>query len=216
MSRRKRAVLLLAGAFAAGLMAMILVSGYSSSVAGTYGELRPVVVVVRDLPARLPITPGRLARSLEIRQVPRRFVPVAALARTGDAAGFELAAPAPAGSYLTGNLLRLPRDERARHPGPGPGRAPVELAVSGAGALTGIRGRVDVLVTSEPTTGGSGRTVTAARRVPLIAIGRTGASEAGPGLTQVTLGLTPREARRLVQAESFARRVTVLPRGNGS
>lgn len=213
MNRRRRALLLLAGAAAAGLLAMVMVSGYSSSVAGTYGDLRPVAVVTRDLAPGDRITPKTVARSFGLRQVPDRFVPAAALLSPDDAIGLELAAAAPAGSYVTGNLLRVPGSNRARTPPAGKGRSPVELAVSGAGALAGARGKVDVLVTSEPSTGGSGRTVVAARRVPLIAVGRTGASDAGPGLTQVTLGLTPTEARRLVQAESFARRVTVLPRG---
>ncbi len=215
MSRRQRALLLLCGAAAAGILAIVLVSGYSSSIAGTYGELRPVIVVTRDLAAGEKVRPRTATGGLELRRVPVRFVPAAALARAADAVGFELAAPAPAGSYLTGNLLRPPGSSRHRAPPAGRGRSPVELAVSGAGALTGIRGRVDVLVTSEPATGGSGRTVTAARKVPLIAVGRTGESASGPGLTQVTLGLTAAQARRLVQAESFARRVTVLPRSAG-
>jgi hypothetical protein len=49
----------------------------------------------------------------------------------------------------------------------------------------------------------------------LIAIGTSGRSEAGPGLTEVTLGLTRRQAIELVDAESFARRITILPRGRG-
>lgn len=214
MSRRRRALLLFAGAVAAAVLAVVLVSGYSSSVTGTYGVLRPVVIVNRDLGRGERMTAGVATAALELRQVPARFVPAAALVRPDDAAGFVLAAPAPAGSYLTGNLLRPPGSPR-RVVRAGRGRSPVELAVSGAGALGTARGRVDVLVTSEPTTGGTGRTVVAARRVPLIAVGRAGASDAGPGLTQVTLGLTRSQARRLVQAESFARRVTVLPRAGG-
>lgn len=212
MSRRRRGLLLLAASAAAGLLAMVMVSGYSSSLAGTYGGLDPVVVVTRDLASGQRVVPKTVYGSLESRKVPGRFVPAAALSDPDDALGLELAAPAPAGSYLTGNLLRVPGNRRARLPRVGRGRSPVELAVSGAGALAGARGTVDVLVTSEPSTGGSGRTVVAARRVPLIAVGAAGGSDAGPGLTQVTLGLTPGQARRLVQAESFARRVTVLPR----
>ncbi|MDQ2623313.1 MAG: hypothetical protein M3Y45_09790, partial [Actinomycetota bacterium] len=124
----------------------------------------------------------------------------------------ETSGPLYEGSYLTSNLLRRPR---ARKEGqlkqPGLGRHAVEIAVSGAGALSGTSGQVDVLVTTEPTTGGTGRTYVAARDVPLLAIARTGASEAGVGLTQVTLGLTRRQAVDLVEAESFARKVTILP-----
>lgn len=213
MSRRRRAIALLAAAATAGLLAVALVSGYSSSLADGYGELRTVAVLTRDLPAGRPVSIRLAERALAVRRVPARFVPAAALAAPGQAVGLELAAPAPAGSYLTGNLLRPPGPDRPPVRSAGPGRSAVELAVSGAGALTGARGRVDVLVTTEPTTGGDGRTRIAARAVPLIAVGRPGASESGPGLTQVTLGLTRRQAVRLIQAESFARRMTVLPRG---
>ena len=89
----------------------------------------------------------------------------------------------------------------------------MEISVAGAGALTGA-GRVDVLVTTDNDRGG-GKTVVAARKVPLIAVGRGGQSEAGPGLTEVTLGLTRRQAIRLVDAETFARRITVLPPAGG-
>ena len=91
----------------------------------------------------------------------------------------------------------------------------MEIAVSGAGALAGTSGRVDVLVTTEPTTSGTGRTYVAARGIPLLAVAQTGASEAGLGLTQVTLGLTRRQAVELVEAESFARKVTILPGRSG-
>ena len=42
---------------------------------------------------------------------------------------------------------------------------------------------------------------------------RPGEEEAGPQLAEATLGLTRREALRLIAAESFARRVTLLPEG---
>ncbi len=213
MRRSRRAIVLLLAAAGTGTLAMVMVSGYSSSVTATYGALRPVVVLTRDLPAGRAVSSRAAGRSLAVRQVPARFVPSQALSRPEEAIGLELSTSAPAGGYLTGNLLRAPRTDRRRTPSAGRGRSAVEIAVSGAGALAGVRGRVDVLVTSEPTTGGSGRTTVAARRVPLIAVGRPGGAEAGPGLTQVTLGLTRREAVRLVQAESFARRMTVLPRG---
>ncbi len=51
------------------------------------------------------------------------------------------------------------------------------------------------------------------RAVPLLAIG-PGAEGPGPGVTSVaTLGLTRRQALRLIAAESFARKLTLLPRG---
>jgi hypothetical protein len=73
---------------------------------------------------------------------------------------------------------------------------------------------MDVIVTSEPAGAGQGRTYVAARRVPLLAL-RPGLEGADPeGTSVATLGLTRRQALRLISAESFARRVTLLPAGS--
>ena len=209
MSRRRRATLMLLAAAGAGLLAMSLVGGYSSSVADSYGELRQVVVLTRGLAPGQVISPEAAADGFELRKVPARFVPAAALSNPGQAIGLEVVAPLPAGSYLTAPGLRPPGSRKQEQPSPGRGRHAVEISVAGAGALSGA-GRVDVLVTSDNDRGG-GSTRVAARRVPLIAVGRSGQSEVGPGLTEVTLGLTRSQAIRLVDAETFARRITVLP-----
>lgn len=212
MSRRRRALLFTVLAGVAAIIAMSLVSGYSSSVVDSYGAMRPVVVVTNALPAGASIT-GKAARTgFEVRRVPARFSPAGTISDAGQAVGLETSGPLYVGSYLTSNLLRRPESERKNDERtPGPGRHAVEIAVSGAGALAGTSGRVDVLVTTEPTTAGSGRTYVAARGIPLLAVAQTGASDAGVGLTQVTLGLTRRQAVELVEAESFARKVTILP-----
>jgi hypothetical protein len=96
----------------------------------------------------------------------------------------------------------------------GPGRQAVEIEVSGADALM-VAGRqpvgtaVDVVVTTEPSGAGKGRTYVAAAGVPLLALapGEEGAGAAA------TLGLSREQALRLIAAESFARRVTILPGG---
>jgi len=199
----------------AGLLAMTLVRGYSTSVVDSYGTMRPVIVVTRAIAAGKAVTPKLASSAFEIRQVPARFTPAGTVPDRSDAIGYETAGPLFVGSYLTANLLKTPHADRKRSTGPGPGRHAVEIAVSGAGALSGAAGTVDVLVTTEPRTTGSGRTYLAARGVPLIAISAPGESDAGPGLTQVTLALTRAQAIELVEAESFARKVTVLP-GSGS
>ncbi len=61
----------------ASLVAIVLVNGYSSSVAGTYGELRPVVVLSRDLAEGRVLSPKLAVAALEVRQVPKLFVPPA-------------------------------------------------------------------------------------------------------------------------------------------
>jgi Flp pilus assembly protein CpaB len=201
-----------AAAVAAGL-GMALVSGYSASVSQSYGDLRPVVVVERFLPAGKPITLKRAGTAFEVRQVPARFAPAGSLARIGEAVGFEPVAPLTPGSYVTGSLLKVPGpDPRKRRRGLGGGRVPVELTVSGAGALTGPGRRVDVLVTREGPVGGSGKTSVAAESVPLLAVAGSDPAEGGPGTSRVVLGLTRPQAIALIDAESFARRLTVLPR----
>jgi hypothetical protein len=70
-----------------------------------------------------------------------------------------------------------------------------------------------VVVTTEPSGAGAGRTYVSAAAVPLLALG-PGADGPGPGGTAAaTLGLTRGQALRLIAAQSFARQVTILPRG---
>ena len=71
------------------------------------------------------------------------------------------------------------------------------------------------MVTSEPAAAGPGRTYVAAAHVPLLAL-RPGAEGPGPGaIAAATLGLTKSQALRLIAAESFARKVTLLPGAEG-
>ncbi|MFN8161499.1 MAG: hypothetical protein U0R52_10720 [Solirubrobacterales bacterium] len=65
---------------------------------------------------------------------------------------------------------------------------------------------MDVVVTSEPTGPGPGRTYVAAPAVALLGL------SPGPGGAAATLALTRGQALRLIAAENFARQVTLLPR----
>ena len=215
MSRRARAAAFLALAVLAAATAAAVVAGYSSSVARGYGPLRRVVVLEQSLPAGRAIGPDEVASRLTVRRVPVRFVPAGALSVPGDALGLVPRGPAPAGSYL----LAAPAAAAAPGAAAGPAgdRRPVEIAVSGADALLAAGpaagARVDVVVTSEPTGPGPGRTYVAAAGVPLLALG-PGADGPGPGgASAATLGLTRPQALRLIAAESFARKLTLLPRG---
>lgn len=213
MSRRARAAVFLALAILAAAAAAATVAGYGSSVARGYGPLRRVVVLEAGLPAGRTIGPDAVASRLGVRRVPSRFVPAGALSVPGDALGLVPRGPAPAGSYLLAAQLRPPR--RERRPGLAGDRRPVEIAVSGADALLALGrtagARVDVVVTSEPTGPGPGRTYVAAAGVPLLAIG-PGPEGPGPGgISAATLGLTRSQALRLIAAESFARKLTLLP-----
>ena len=214
MSRRRRALAFLSLALLAAAGAAAIADGYGASAVRGYGPLRPVVVLAADIGPGQRIGPSQIRTDFEMRRVPARFAPPGALAAPGEALGLVTRAPLPAGSYLLGAQLGLGR-ERGGGPRLGGDRRPVEIAVSGADALLSAGpasgSRVDVVVTSEPTGPGPGRTYVAAAGVPLLAL-RPGAEGPGPGATAAaTLGLTKRQALRLIAAESFARKVTLLP-----
>jgi Flp pilus assembly protein CpaB len=215
MSRRGRAAAFLIVSLLAAVAAAAIADGYGERVARGYGELRPVLVAAGELRAGEEVDPLIAAEKLEVRRVPVRFAPPTALAGPREALGLVPAVTIPAGSYLLAAQLRSPR---SRQPGArlGRGRRPVEIVVSGAGALSAlgvqpVGSRVDVVVTTEPSGSGSGRTYVAAPAVPLLALGP--GPEGGPGEATATLGLTRSQALQLIAAESFARRVTVIPRG---
>jgi Flp pilus assembly protein CpaB len=215
VSRRGRAAAFLAVSLLAAVAAAVIADGYGESVVRGYGELRPVLVAVGDLRKGEAIDPRIAAERLEVRRVPVRFTPPAALAAPPEALGLTPTVAVPAGSYLLASQLRPPhsRREGLRL---GRGRRPVEIVVEGAGALSAygsqpVGSRVDVIVTTEPSGSANGRTYVAAAAVPLLALGP--GSEGGAGEATATLGLTRPQALRLIAAESFARRVTAIPRG---
>jgi Flp pilus assembly protein CpaB len=216
MSRRRRSLAFLLLALLAAAGAAAIAEGYGSSVARGYGPLRPVVVLTADLGRGMRIGPREADAALSVRRVPERFVPVGALASPVEALGLVPKLRLLAGSYLlafqlgSGHRAGRPRDALSGD------RRPVEISVSGSGALiaaeaSGAVTEVDVIVTTEPTGPGPGRTYLAAASVPLLAV-RQG-PEGPSGIAAATLGLTRRQALRLIAAESFARKVTVLPAG---
>ena len=217
MSRRGRALGFLLAALLAAATAAAIADGYGASVARGYGELRPVLVAGEDLEPRRAIDP-RQAAALELRRVPARFVPPGALADPAATIGLAPVGMIPAGSYLLASQLRPPRTDPATALGLGRGRHPVEIEVSGAEALLvagaqPVGEKVDVVVTAEPTGSGPGRTYVGAAAVPLLALTPSAGPGAAEGLSAATLGLTRAQALRLIAAESFARRLTLLSRG---
>jgi Flp pilus assembly protein CpaB len=218
MSRRARAALFLMLALGCAGLAAALANGYGSSVARAFGPLRPVVVTTRALPAGEQIGSRQLSDSLRVRRIPARFVPEGAIADPGQALGRVPAAVLPLGSYLLAAQLRAPRArQRNSAPSLSGGRRAVEITVSGAEALlaggASPRGtRVDVVVTSEPRGPGPGRTYVAAAGVRLLALSRQSLDGPGPGGGwSATLALTRPQALTLIEAESFARAVRLLP-----
>jgi Flp pilus assembly protein CpaB len=217
MSRRGRAAAFLLAALLAAIVAAAIADRYGASAVRGYGPLRPVVVVEGRIAAGQRIGPREASSALAVRRVPRRFAPPGALAAPQEALGLVARAALPPGSYLLGAQLGVARKGRAGSRPLGSGRHPVEIAVGGAGALLaagpGSGSKVDVVVTAEPRGAGPGRTYVAAPAVPLLAL-RAAEEGAEPGASAAaTLGLTRRQALRLIAAESFARKITLLPRG---
>lgn len=217
MSGRGRALAFLLLALIAAAAAATIAEGYGAKVARGYGPLRPVVVLDAALRAGTRIGAREIEAALGVRRVPRRFVPPGALLSPAEALGLAVRAALPAGSYLLAAQLGPPRRRHARASSLGGNRRPVEVMVSGAGALLAAGpapagAKVDVVVTEEPDGSSPGRTYVAAAAVPLLAL-RPGAEGPAEGMAAATLGLTRRQALRLIAAESFARRVTVLPGG---
>ena len=220
MSRRSKSICFAALAILCAVASASIASGYRDSVDAQLGELRTVVVVTEGLSPGRPLSRKVLDRSLELREVPVRFAPPDALIDPGEALGRKPAAPIPVGSYLLASLLRVPTADAPSEPDLGGDLSPVEITVSGAGALTGLAGspgaRVDVVVAGEPVTGGRARVRVAASSVRLIALEPADPEDAtatGTDSWNATLALDRRAALKLIEAENFAREVRLIPSG---
>jgi Flp pilus assembly protein CpaB len=222
--RRGRAIAFASAAAVCAGLAAAATQPPSGDLAAQGGELRDVLVARRPLQAHQPIRPAELEGSVDVRRVPERFVPPDVLSSPDQAVGRMPAVAIPGGSYLLASEFAAPVDRSGPRPrAPDPGHRPVEITITGAGALSasgsGPR-RVDVVVTTEPGPGGgAGRTYVAAAGVELLDLRPVDDAPDGDvvgGSTAdsfvATLALTRRQALRLIQAESFARAVSLLQR----
>jgi Flp pilus assembly protein CpaB len=223
MRRRVRAIAFGGAALVCAVLAAAMTGGYRQDIQSELGPLRSVVVASVRIPAHRAISAKQVNQLLEVRRVPARFAPPGALAIPDQAAGRAPGAAIPAGSYVLAAQLREPGEhEGSRHrPRLAPGRKPVEISVTGAEALAAggadpVGARVDVVVTTEPGPGGSGRTYVAAKGVRLLALSASGDAGSSGYATSTaeqwtaTLALTKPQALRLIQAENFARGVRLI------
>ncbi len=214
VSRRARAIAFLLASIACATLAATIAGRYRSSVAAQYGELRPVLVAVAELPPGQTIGPAEVSRALVVRRVPVRFAPPDALRRPQDALGQAPGATIPAGAYVLAAQLAVPAAEAPPDPGLGGGRRPVQVQVGGAEALlvagaSPEGGRVDVVIAREAGLGVGARTRIAAEGVRLLAL--TEPKEAGEGWS-ATLAVSREQALELIEAEAGARQIRLLPR----
>lgn len=214
MSRRARALAFLTAALVCALLAATVAGRYRSRLEARYGPLRPVVVAASELAAGEPIGVRMAQSALAVRRVPASFIPPGALARTADALGRAPGTTIPAGSYVLGAQLVLPRSKEPREPGVGLGLRPLQVAVAGAEALT-VEGtapegrRVDVVVSRQAGLGRSARAHIAASAVKLLALAAPG--EPGESWS-ATLAVTEQQALSLIAAQSAGREIRLLPR----
>jgi Flp pilus assembly protein CpaB len=214
VSRRARALVFLTAALVCAALAATVAGRYRSRIEARYGPLRAVVVATAELPAGQPIGVQQAGTALSVRRVPASFVPPGALTRPADALGRAPGATVPAGSYVLGAQLALPRPDEPRAPGVAEGLRPVEVAVAGAEALTVGDStpegkRVDVVVSRQAGLGRSARAYIAATAVRLLALqAPNGAGESW----SATLAVTQEQALTLIGAQSAGREIRLLPR----
>ena len=215
MTRRRRGVLTVVLAAAAGLTGMALARNYSEDVSRQFGPLRPVVVSRTELREGIVIDPTRAGRLLERRRIPIRFAPAGSFRNSADVVGLRPKVDLPAGSYVTSGVVGPPGG------GPGLGApvdrrlVPVEVSVHGAGALPGRGQKVDVLVSRSNLAGQGADTSVVARSAVLLDFASEASVGTEPGTGRVTLGLGRSAAIRVVGAEAAGSRITLIPIGVG-
>lgn len=211
MQRRRRALLLLAGAGVCALFTLVIAARLQRKVTSGYGPMRPAVVLSDALPEGREISRQDAMDSLTIRRIPSLFVPPGTLTSPASAIGSRLSVDLTSGTYLQDSLLDRSAPNAIAGSG-GNGRRPVEVTVTGAGALTlgadaggGIP--VDVVVSGQAGIG-KGRAEVIARGVPLIRLARP--SSPGDGW-KATVAVSRSEALRLIAAEASGRAIRLLP-----
>lgn len=219
-SRRRRAVLLAALALASGGLAASQVESSMREVEAQVGTPVPVVLAREDLPAGTKLEVETVERSLEVEEIPQRFVPPDSLASPEEAVGLRTAVPLAPGSYVTIGDLETASLRREVGPALAPGERVVELAVAGSDsvAAAGPGVRVDVLITTEGQAG-AGRTYVALQNVELLDVrpardGIEAGGGDGPALASMlaSLRVTVEQAALLTSAQNFAREVRLLAR----
>lgn len=216
MKSRARATVFAVGALACAGLSAAVAGTAERSGDGNYGPLVPVVVTSTPLENGAILGRKEVKAALAERRVPQSFAPPDALGVPLEALGRKLGGPVPAGSYVTVSMFKVsePRDRRTG--GLPKGSTPVEVTVTGAGALASTRtdpgDGVDVIVSGDSAPGPSaGRTYVAADGVPLLDLRE---AESEPGLQGdlwiATLALTRAEALSLIRAESTGAQLRLL------
>ncbi|HYV14693.1 MAG TPA: Flp pilus assembly protein CpaB [Conexibacter sp.] len=213
MTRRRRALLLLALALVLGMLAAGSVRRREAALERALGPRTPVLVTRAALAAGAPLAGAHPV----LRLLPRRFAPPDAVASAAALAGARAAVALPAGSYVTGAALRMPGDP-AGAVQLGPGERAAQLLAQGDPAAVVPGARVDVLVTRDGAGERAGATTLALQDVEVLAARRVRPSageESDGARVLATLRVSLRQAVYLAAAQSFARELRLLVRAPG-
>lgn len=223
MSRRRRAFALTLLSLLLGGLAASEVAGREAALDRRVGPTVAVVVARVDLPLGAVLRPQALA----VRRLPARFAPRTAFSRPAELAGLTAAAAIPAGTDLTGPLVRDPEAaalEAARGAGAAadlrPGQRVAEVVARGDARLLGAGSRIDLLVTREHSGGGGGTTLAledaeVLSATPAPADDTTARGQDTAPRVALSLRVSLREAVALAAAQNFAKELRVLVRADG-
>jgi pilus assembly protein CpaB len=205
--RQRRGLLFLAAAGVGAVAVFVWVTAYVSDVRSQVGPPVGVLVLSEAIPAFSPVA----ETSTTLREIPERWAPAHALRDPVQLVGTVAATDLPAGAMLQeGMLIPEPSIE--------PGQREVAILVD---AETGVAGKiqpgsiVDVFATYELREGTARCAVVLVPGVRVVDVGRPATrqtlNETGvPTQEQsvaVTMTLTPTDALKVVQAESYATEV---------
>ena len=205
--RQRRGLLFLALAAGGAIAVFVWVAAYVSEVQSRVGSPVSVLVLSEPVPAFAPVSQA----STTLERVPERWAPDHALRDPVELAGKVAATDLPAGAMLQEGML-IPE------PAIDPGQREVAILVD---AETGVAGKiqpgsiVDVFATYELREGADRCAVVLVPGARVVGVGRPATrqtlNESGVPTQQqsvaVTMTLTPQDALKVVQAESYATEV---------
>ncbi|HXE44672.1 MAG TPA: hypothetical protein VN635_05695 [Conexibacter sp.] len=214
MTPRRRALLLLALALLLGGLAAASVRRRERALARALGpDVRVLVTRTAVLAGATPAA----ARPL-LRELPRRYSPPDAVASADKLAGARVAVALPAGSVLTGAVLR--RADAVPEADVGPGERVAEVVAHGDPRAVVRGAHVDVIVTRQGDGARAGTTVLALEDVEVLDAHAAPADESGDGAAGgvrvvADLRVRTREAVYLAAAQAFASDLRLLVRAPG-
>ncbi len=214
MSRRRRAVLLIAVALILGGLAANNVASRESDLGAKLGPVIPVVVAQTELRADRTIRADQLA----IRHIPQRYAPVNTATDVGDVVGSKPLVTVTQGSFISGEQF-ADRESESRGPRLRGGERIAQIVATGDPAAVVVGARVDVVVTADGSdSSDSGHSRLALQDVQVLSSepaavddGVGGKAEQGPRVS-VSLRVRLAQAVMLAAAQNYAREVRLLVR----